>query len=560
MQRGRTAIFALVAIGLAIAAFASTASGRVAYVTGTVFGKEGAYRVDLATQTTAAGIDFLSGEGTAPAVAITPDGTRAYVTSRAKSGVVPIDVATNAPGTSIPTGPEPLGIAITPDGTRAYVADGLGEVTPIELPSNKLLPAIPVGGNLGAIAITPDGTRAYVADRFGETVTPIALASGTPGKAIVVGESPSAIAIAPDGTRAYVTNSTSDDISVIDLATDAVIATIPLSGGFSPQAIAISPDGTRAYVLGFDSPVTPILLATNTVGTPIEIEDHFLGGVAFLPNGSRAYVTDQNQVNGDRLVPIDVPADTLATAFPAGETPEAIAIVPNQGPSAGFSHSPQSSPPGATVSFNAGASSDSDGSVVRYDWDFGDGSTAVNGGPSPTHTYKAPGNYTVTLTVTDNEGCSTTVVFTGQTAYCNGSSKARTTQTVTVGNCPRLKGKATSFVPKLRSAHVVPGVRVRLAVSAPARLSVTSTLIWSVDGGSGSVPLRKVKANVNRWRRIRLAIPASLREKLPYGTPVTLKLRISVQPRNGSTCAGGVTKRPLKLHIVKVIPDATQAK
>src|SRR5262249_43955756 len=40
--------------------------------------------------------------------------------------------------------------------------------------------------------------------------------------------------------------------------------------------------------------------------------------------------------------------------------------------------------------------------------------------------------YTVTLTVTDNEGCSTRFVFTGQTAFCNAGSRATTSRQVTV--------------------------------------------------------------------------------------------------------------------------------
>lgn len=55
-----------------------------------------------------------------------------------------------------------------------------------------------------------------------------------------------------------------------------------------------------------------------------------------------------------------------------------------------------------SVSFNASCSSDPDGSVVSYSWDFGDGSTGT--GPTPSHTYWSPGFYTVTLTVTDNSG------------------------------------------------------------------------------------------------------------------------------------------------------------
>ena len=54
---------------------------------------------------------------------------------------------------------------------------------------------------------------------------------------------------------------------------------------------------------------------------------------------------------------------------------------------------------GVAVSFDGTGSSDN-GSIVSYDWDFGDGSTGT--GMSPTHTYATAGLYTVTLTVTDN--------------------------------------------------------------------------------------------------------------------------------------------------------------
>lgn len=73
----------------------------------------------------------------------------------------------------------------------------------------------------------------------------------------------------------------------------------------------------------------------------------------------------------------------------------------NQPPAANFSTSIS----GLTVTFTDG-STDADGSIASRSWSFGDGttSTAVN----PTKTYVAAGTYTVSLTVTDNQGASNT--------------------------------------------------------------------------------------------------------------------------------------------------------
>jgi PKD repeat protein len=79
---------------------------------------------------------------------------------------------------------------------------------------------------------------------------------------------------------------------------------------------------------------------------------------------------------------------------------------PNVCPSADFRMTPSSGDiyTGDSLSFDGGLSKDSDGSIVTYTWLFGDGGFAE--GKNAQHSYEVDGTYMVTLTVTDDDGCS----------------------------------------------------------------------------------------------------------------------------------------------------------
>jgi len=90
---------------------------------------------------------------------------------------------------------------------------------------------------------------------------------------------------------------------------------------------------------------------------------------------------------------------TITDATIAGVQPLTGAI--NQSPIA-IAGVPAAGTIGQPAQFDGSYSSDADGTITGYLWNFGDGATSTNSGP--THAYAAAGTYTVQLTVTDNGG------------------------------------------------------------------------------------------------------------------------------------------------------------
>jgi len=484
-RSGRLAAATLGAAALALLG-ASAAAARTGYVSN--MNESYVTPINLTTNAAEAPIEVAPGTaGYTTSIAITPNGKLAYVPTNHKELLTPINLASDTVGAQIPllidgqlqVAIEPEGLAITPDGKFVWVAgEESNAISVVEVATNKVVATIPVGCEPEGVAFTPNGQTAYVADKA--NVENIELPSPPPGsghkvkcegtvsvvetatdkvvKTLKTGKEPEKIAITPNGETAYVANGSSGTVTKIDTATNEIVATIKVGepakeeggDGLEPCWIAITPNGQTAYVSNTqEKGVVPIDLATDAVGSVIPVPGAWPAprGLAITPSGKTLYVAEEE---GAAVVPINLATNTAETPIPVAGEPDDVAIVPDQGPTAAFSAS--TAAPGAASSFNGARSSDLEGKVASYAWSFGDGATTTTSAPTTSHVYAAPGTYTVTLTVTDEEGCSAALVFTGKTAYCNADPAAQTSATITVPTTGRRKAKAGSVRGLARAA------------------------------------------------------------------------------------------------------------
>jgi YVTN family beta-propeller protein len=447
----RHGVFAIVAAIVGVLVFSGSALARSVYVANSGSGTVSV--IDSNTNSVIANV-VVSGEPVD--VAITPDGTRAYVANKSTNTVSVIDTLTNRQIGTIVVRTEPEGIAITPGGRFAYVANfGDDSVSLIDTATNSLpIGPIQVGKEPQGVAISPDSRFVYVALKSGgidviDTRTNSNIGSIT-GDALPH----SRLAIGPRGGRGFATNGASASVTAFNPASRNVVGP-PIGIGGNPFGIAIGPSGGTAYAAipggGAITPVSTSLdvpLSGPVGGFP------GAGGVAIAPNGQQGYVTDST---GSSVTVLDARRNAPVGSIGVGSKPTGVAVVPDQGPLARLFVSPALRRLKQRLTFHAAGSTDPDGQIAEYTFDFGDGGRVHGSKSTRVHRYRRPGLYVATLTVTDGEGCSTEQVYTGQTASCNGSSAATVGVPINVvrdrgpvlglryGKRQRLRGRVNMF-------------------------------------------------------------------------------------------------------------------
>jgi len=202
-----------------------------------------------------------------------------------------------------------------------------------------------------------------------------------------------------DGTTAIgvTTNHT-----YIDNGVYTVTLTVTDDRGATDSAYAIKTVGNRPPIASFTESAEIVYTGEviNFDATPSYDPDgsivSYLWGFGDGTTGTGVTVGHSYTDNGTYTVTLTITDNDGATA-----TANATKTVLNRPPVASFTESVESVYTGETISFDASASSDPDGTIVSYFWDFGDGTNAT--GVTTSHSYADDGTYTVTLTVADDD-------------------------------------------------------------------------------------------------------------------------------------------------------------
>ena len=212
-----------------------------------------------------------------------------------------------------------------------------------------------------------------------------------------------------------------------------------------------------------------------------------------------------------------------------------------------------------SCTFDGSASTDTDGTIASYSWNFGDGSAPATG-VAPTHVFPLAGDYTVALTVTDNKGAtntatkvvtvvakpnvaptaSFTLVCEGMACKVNASASSDPDGTINSYQWAFGDGKAASGAAPATHTYVDPG---------------TYTITLTVFDNKGASATASKQATVKRATATPPPVAAPTASPLPTPTVKVKavsgrgKLKVDVNPNKG--------RKYWTFQVQRLAPDGT---
>jgi YVTN family beta-propeller protein len=179
-------------------------------------------------------------------------------------------------------------------------------------------------------AVTPDGAFAWVTSTGKKVVSVVDLATNNVVAEIPIPDGPPVyVAFTADGRRAYVSvhdeaNRAPNAVLVLDTQTRAITARIPSES--YPFTITVSPNGRQVYVPNHDADLVSVIDAgTNEVVKKIQVKPN-PHDVAFSVDGRRAYVANHAS---NLVTVVDTKNGAVLAEIPVGRSPHSIAMSPD---------------------------------------------------------------------------------------------------------------------------------------------------------------------------------------------------------------------------------------
>lgn len=474
-------------LGAAVLASSLLGSGTAAATQTVIVTNGGGSSAAAYTGTPSGGLTAVAGSpfttGDQPrAVAFTSDGRFAYIANINDDDISRFSVADDGKLTSLGTTPtganQPTGLTVSPDGALLMATNRDGtdaaprvSVFSIDEATGGLTAVAGSPFNVGifdprAVVMTADRKFAYVSGRRGPSGAPstnsqsalAVLSVGANGALTPIAGSPFynasllsgfGMSISPGGGRLYMAQANDNKISVYNLNASTGVPTMSVgpfnSVNMSPIELEPTTDGLRLYaseVFGQSVEGFAINQSTGAL-TTISGTPEALGAQAqslkITPDGNSLFVSRLSNPGGVSSLSIAASGDLSVNGSPTptgGLFPGnfGVGIAPTQTPDVSFEHSAVT--PGQPTTFTS-TSTVRGGYATRFDWDFGDGTTLADGGPTPTHTFTDTKPHTVTLTVAND--CDPTAIYSGDIVWigsrivCNGPRTASESTTVDAG-------------------------------------------------------------------------------------------------------------------------------
>ena len=257
-------------------------------------------------------------------MAISPDGTKAYVGNAEGNSISVIDLRTYTETKKITT-PDfsfPHAIIFTPDGRRALVtSEQAMKIVLIDAVADAVIRSIDTdqGGTHMAV-INKAGTWAYFTNRESNTVSFMDLGNYRTVANVAVGEGGEGFALSPDETEIWVSDRTANTVSVIDVAARRVVATLPI--GVRPNRVTFSPDGSHVIIPVGSGEIYVFDRETRQNIKKLQV-GRSPGGIVATPDGSRIFVACA--VTNDVQV-IDTQTWSVVAKVAVGEGPDGMAL------------------------------------------------------------------------------------------------------------------------------------------------------------------------------------------------------------------------------------------